>query len=128
MSELKVASLFELEKVLQGRSNKLFYSKSEADAYIAELKSERDGAMGLNLIGMTLEDYQAAADKEFNRQKRLRCEALIQVCMAKNATWMSRFAYAETEWRQEVCYGFAMHYKNRTNTLREILKKLKEAK
>ena len=37
MSELKVASLFELEKVLQGRSNKLFYSKSEVDNVIADL-------------------------------------------------------------------------------------------
>ena len=37
MSELKVASLFELEKVLQGRSNKLFYSKSDADKVIAKI-------------------------------------------------------------------------------------------
>lgn len=37
MSELKVASLFELEKVLQGRSNKLFYSKSEVDKVIAKI-------------------------------------------------------------------------------------------
>lgn len=40
MRELKVASLFEFEKVLQGRSNKLFYSKSEADAVIAEKDNE----------------------------------------------------------------------------------------
>lgn len=40
MSELNVASLFDLEKVLQGRSNKLFYSKSEVDKVIAELKQE----------------------------------------------------------------------------------------
>lgn len=39
MSELKVASLFEFEKVLQGRSNKLFYSKSEVDNVIAELET-----------------------------------------------------------------------------------------
>lgn len=38
MIELKVASCFELEKVLSGKSNKLFYSKGEADAVIAELK------------------------------------------------------------------------------------------
>lgn len=38
MSELKVASLFEFEKVLQGRSNKLFYSKSEADKEFRKLQ------------------------------------------------------------------------------------------
>ena len=36
MKELKVASCFEFEKVLSGRSNKLFYSKSEVDAVLAE--------------------------------------------------------------------------------------------
>ena len=39
MKELKVASCFEFEKVLRGRSNKLFYSKSDVDNAIAELKS-----------------------------------------------------------------------------------------
>ena len=38
MIELKAASLFEFEKVLSGRSNKLFYSKKEADNVIAELE------------------------------------------------------------------------------------------
>lgn len=38
MSELKVASLFEFEKVLQGHSNKLFYAKSDADKVIADLE------------------------------------------------------------------------------------------
>ena len=42
MSELKVASCFEFEKVLRGKSNKLFYPKSEVDAAIAELKSENE--------------------------------------------------------------------------------------
>jgi len=36
MSELKAASCFEFEKVLSGKSNKLFCSKSEADKVIAE--------------------------------------------------------------------------------------------
>ena len=40
MSELKVASCFEFEKVLRGKSNKLFYPKSEVDAFIAELQAE----------------------------------------------------------------------------------------
>jgi len=40
MSELKVASCFEFEKVLRGKSNKLFYHKSEVDAFIAELQAE----------------------------------------------------------------------------------------
>ena len=42
MSELKVASCFEFEKVLTGKSNKLFYPKSEVDKLIAELEKERD--------------------------------------------------------------------------------------
>lgn len=40
MSELKVASCFEFEKVLSGKSNKLFYSKSEADKVIANRDCE----------------------------------------------------------------------------------------
>ena len=41
MTELKVASCFELEKVLTGKSNKLFYSKSEADKVIRRQKYKR---------------------------------------------------------------------------------------
>lgn len=50
MKELKVASCFEFEKVLRGRSNKLFYSKSDVDAVIAELKQklEDEHEFGLN--------------------------------------------------------------------------------
>lgn len=40
MSELKVASCFEFEKVLRGKSNKLFYPKSEVDKVIAEKDKE----------------------------------------------------------------------------------------
>lgn len=36
--ELKIANLFEFEKVLKGNSNKLFYSKFKVDEAIAELK------------------------------------------------------------------------------------------
>jgi hypothetical protein len=45
MSELKIASCFEFEKVLNGKSNKLFYSKSEADKVIAYHKYKRCLAM-----------------------------------------------------------------------------------
>ena len=44
MKELKVASCFEFEKVLRGRSNKLFYSKSDVDNAIAELKQKLEDA------------------------------------------------------------------------------------
>jgi hypothetical protein len=37
MSELKVASCFEFEKVLSGKSNKLFYAKSEVDKVIEDI-------------------------------------------------------------------------------------------
>ena len=50
MKELKVASCFEFEKVLSGKSNKLFYSKSDVDTVIAELKQklEDEREFGLN--------------------------------------------------------------------------------
>ena len=38
--KLHPASLFEFEKVLKGKSNKLFYAKADVDAAIAELKDE----------------------------------------------------------------------------------------
>lgn len=38
--ELHVASLFEFEKVLKGKSNKLFYAKADVDAAFTELKEE----------------------------------------------------------------------------------------
>ena len=40
--ELHPASLFEFEKVLKGRSNKLFYAKADVDAAIAELKANNE--------------------------------------------------------------------------------------
>jgi len=106
------------------------YIKSDADAVLAEKDKEI----------AKLEDRIAEGDRDFEwaynqnerllkivrHQKRLRCEALIQVCVERNEKWICRFAYADTEYRQEVCYGFATHYKNRANALREILKKLKE--
>lgn len=40
--ELHPASLFEFEKVLKGKSNKLFYAKADVDAAIAELKANNE--------------------------------------------------------------------------------------
>ena len=91
MSELKVASCFEFEKVLRGKSNKLFYPKSEVDAAIAELKAKlaekdkeiaelqkqvHDYAQGLYVI-------QARAEKEARHQKYKRCLANAEACMHK---------------------------------------------
>ena len=45
MIELKAASCFEFEKVLSGKSNKLFYSKSEADKKLRHHKYKRCLAM-----------------------------------------------------------------------------------
>ena len=70
MSELKVASCFEFEKVLRGKSNKLFYHKSEVDAAIAELKAK-------------LEDVQATAYAES-------VDAGMENRRLKRALWLAR--------------------------------------
>ena len=70
MSELKVASCYEFEKVLRGKSNKLFYPKSEVDAAIAELKAK-------------LEDVQATAYAES-------VDAGMENRRLKRALWISR--------------------------------------
>lgn len=82
--ELKIASLFEFEKVLKGSSNKLFYAKSEVDAAIAELKEK-------------LEDTKATAYAESvdagMRERRLR-RALYKAC----ANWARSERYTEATW------------------------------
>ena len=70
MSELKVASCYEFEKVLRGKSNKLFYPKSEVDAAIAELKAK-------------LEDVQATAYAES-------VDAGMENRRLKRALWLAR--------------------------------------
>ena len=74
MSELKVASCFEFEKVLRGKSNKLFYPKSEVDAAIEELKAK-------------LEDVQATAYTES-------VDACMENRKLKRALWLARKAHA----------------------------------
>lgn len=97
MSELKVASCFEFEKVLRGRSNKLFYSKSEVDAVldekdkiIAELKEQykdMDVTHTVHIAKMNarieeLEDNVDLWKKENRKLKR----ALYKAC----AMWADR--------------------------------------
>jgi len=75
MSELKVASLFELEKVLQGRSNKLFYSKSEADKAIAEKDTK------IIQLKAFIENYNRISREiidNANHQKYKRCLAMVE--------------------------------------------------
>ena len=90
MSELKAASCFEFEKVLRGKSNKLFYPKSEVDAFIAELKAK-------------LESVQATAYAES-------VDASMENRMLKRALWLARAESAKNaEYRyhhlaqKEVC-------------------------
>lgn len=66
------------------------------------------------------------ADRELNRQKYLRCESLIKVCMARSQTWMCRYSYAETEAHRQVCFEFSLHYNQRAEMLRKLAKKFKE--
>lgn len=69
---------------------------------------------------------KSEADRELNRQKYLRCESLIKVCMGRSQTWMCRYSYAETEVHRQVCFDFAIHYNQRAEVLRKLAEKLKE--
>lgn len=69
---------------------------------------------------------KSEADRELDRQKYLRCGSLIKVCMARSQTWMCRYSYAETEAHRQVCFEFALHYKQRAEVLRKLAEKLKE--
>ena len=85
MSELKVSSCFEFEKVLRGKSNKLFYPKSEVDAFIAELKHQNERLKG---------ELKDIADDR-NEFKQLYSEQTEKLCIEKtNADTL------EQAWRQ----------------------------
>lgn len=119
MSELKVASLFELEKVLHGRSNKLFYSKSEADNVIAEkdkeiaelkalkAQAEDDCAYwkmsegnAANAMHET-EEYAMQLYKELRHQKYKRCEAMAEWCDAESDVADADGDYEDMKWYQK---------------------------
>ena len=80
MSELKVASCFEFEKVLRGKSNKLFYPKSEVDAAIAELKTENE----------RLEKCCKEYDSRQRIDERIKSGYAQQLRAAKRALWLAR--------------------------------------
>lgn len=110
MSELKVASCFEFEKVLRGKSNKLFYPKSEVDAAIAELKAK-------------LEDVQATAYTES-------VDAGMENRRLKRALWLARAerAYVTTLlWNvycyQNNCLYFRDFMNEKCNPFRDLPKK-----
>lgn len=77
MSELKVASCFEFEKVLRGKSNKLFYPKAEVDAAIAELKAEINRKEG---VGKRWFEQCMEARAENVRLKRALWLARVELC------------------------------------------------
>lgn len=97
MSELKVASCFEFEKVLSGKSNKLFYEKSEADKVIAELKSQKaqveddcaywkmSEGNAVNAMRET-EEYAMQLHKELRHNKYKRCLAMAYIEWLKQMT------------------------------------------
>ena len=106
MSELKVASLFEFEKVLKGKSNKLFYSKSNADKVIAEkdkeiaeLKEQIEVLkhQACKMDCMTVKLYNEACD-DIIHQKYKRCLAMADFCESQcdyyntlgNGFWLVR--------------------------------------
>ena len=79
MSELKA---YRVKGVTFGDTHDV-YLKSEADEVIAELKHQRDGALGLTNSGLTLEDLNHIARKEIDRQKYKRCLAMAETCQAR---------------------------------------------
>ena len=110
MSELKVASCFEFEKVLRGKSNKLFYPKSEVDAYIAELNAK-------------LEDVQATAYTES-------VDAGMENRRLKRALWLARAERAHVTtllWNvycyQNNCLYFRDFMNEKCNPFRDLPKK-----
>lgn len=98
MSELKVASCFEFEKVLTGKSNKLFYPKSEVDKLIAELEKERDWLAKDR--AQAYDDLEKRAqlnikqEESIRRQKYKRCVAKAEMCGAECDKWMMKKANA----------------------------------
>ena len=95
MSELKVASCFEFEKVLSGKSNKLFYSKLEVDKVISDSEeSHKKEVEQLLMAIMELKaDYKEACDRlqtanlikdeklaEARHEKYKRCLAMARWC------------------------------------------------
>ena len=114
MSELKIASIFELEKVLKGSSNKLFYSKSEADKVIKEKDKEiarlDDLAHAHNIellrkenliaeVKAKLESVQATAYAES-------LDAGMENLKLKRAMWLARAerAHVTTLYWNVYCY------------------------
>lgn len=110
MSELKEVSCFEFEKVLRGKSNKLFYPKSEVDAAIAELKAK-------------LEDVQATAYTES-------VDAGMENRRLKRALWLARaeLAHVTTLLWNVYCYRnnclyFRDFMNEKCNPFRDLPKK-----
>ena len=60
------------------------YLKSEVDKVIEELKHQRDGAFGLDNLGITLDDLSQMAKKETDHQKYKRCKAIARWCFTKS--------------------------------------------
>ena len=99
MKVLKVASCFEFEKVLSGKSNKLFYSKSEADKVIADLEEKHKTEVKelLCLIRDKENNFNRAFDseeKEIRHNKYKRCLAMANWCCDACDKWMMRKAKA----------------------------------
>lgn len=105
MSELKVASCFEFEKVLRGKSNKLFYPKSEVDAAIAELKEVAiDACLERDDNQKVIDELEAENQrlvkccKEYDSRQRIderiKANASKQLRATKRALWLARKAHA----------------------------------
>ena len=87
MSELKVASCFEFEKVLRGKSNKLFYPKSEVDAVIAELQAENKSA--LKAVSHWHDNYCELQKVVDRLQTKSECKE-DKIRILKRALWLAR--------------------------------------
>ena len=97
MNELKVASCFEFEKVLRGKSNKLFYPKAEADKVIAELKKEIEEQKRLRDMALASVPNALKVMKIIQHNKYKRCLAMADKCVDLCHKAKNLYRWAEDE-------------------------------
>lgn len=118
--ELYPVSLFEFEKVLKGKSNKLFYAKADVDAAIAELKANRQN----------LEDHVAYFQKKASDFQLMSDIRRVKIKELARALWIARAERAHVTtllWNvycyQNNCLYFRDFMNAKCNPFRNLPKK-----
>lgn len=117
MSELKVASCFEFEKVLSGKSNKLFYSKSEVDKVIVEKDTK------IIQLEALIENYNRISREiidNANHQKYKQCLAMARWCHNQ------REIYERDSYNWELEAAAVNSLRNKANIMRKWHKRWQE--